>query len=129
MAEEKGLFLSDIWFNCAQYNDWVMFGFRHFAATKYAVRAASLSWDGKKKGIATAIPNFDGQIVQLNFDVLDAYLKFLSQEIPINWRIDAVGTLGGDLKLLTLEKCASSAAPLKILDFLELELAYGTFLR
>jgi len=129
MAEEKALFLSDLWFNNVQYNDWIIFGFRHFAATKYAVRGANFVWNDQKKGIAVAIPNFDGLVIQLNFDVLDAYLKFLASEIPINWRIEAIGTLGGDLKLLSIEKCASSATPLKILDYLELELAYGNFLR
>jgi hypothetical protein len=97
-------------------------------ATNYAVNAVYYERDGARKGFAVVTPTFDCSISR-DFYSLDAVLRASAPGGTAAWMVEGIGTKHGNLSIQSLEKAVGTHHPIRALDIIELDLAFGRFLR
>jgi hypothetical protein len=128
VSEKKIAVLADFQFVTASCGDWNVVGWRHPMAQKYEIRAVILERDGAKKGFAVVTPTF-GCEVHRDVHGMDVELRPNIVSGTAAWRIEAVGTEGNNIAILSLERVDSTYQPLKTLHIVDLEIAFSRLIR
>ena len=105
-----------------------MAGWYHPMAERYAVSAVYYERDGARKGFAVVTPTFDCAISR-DFYGVDAVLRASAPGGTAAWMIEGIGTRHGNLSIQSLEKAAGTFDPIPAIQVIELDLAFGRFLR